>query len=267
MEQNFDLDKLFRETLGNATDVPPSSAWNDISNQISQAPAPSAGQSGANWFSKLGVVSKVAVVAIGLTLVGVGSVSLLNPGSEKVNVPQKNKIQVENNQSLLDTSVVEAGSLEKINPGSYLPLNMTHEELDVFPGNEDFVLNDTHVVKTNAAAFGANYGVDKGVFSPAENHLNVSENVVNPELNIACRNSTSVMQMPSAGFMEKGEKFAIKTGSEIEKILVNYGDGRIENIQIDGNEAIASHIYKVRDRKVFLVKVLGVYKADAKTVQ
>jgi len=93
MEQNFDIDKIFRETLGNATDVPPGSAWTNISNQLPQTSHSVASNASGNWFSKLGVISKASIVVSSLAVAGFGIASLVNQESTTKVVQSEKQIE------------------------------------------------------------------------------------------------------------------------------------------------------------------------------
>jgi hypothetical protein len=267
MDQKFDIDELFRETLGNATDVPPSSAWNHISNQISHGASPSTGNSAGNWFSKLGTVSKVAVVTSGMAIAVLGTMFMLNQESEQVNVPPKNNVEIKQKQVQIDTPVIANNQAQKMGTlGEFkLPKLIVQDEY-LMPISNDFQSVGVDSVSLNIGQSRIEYQskVEKWLNSQTENHQNSIEKGSKIELNIACKNTMSLMQLPSAGFLEKGEKFEVRTGNDVEKVLVSFGDGRNEQIRLEGNEAVASHLYKVRERKLFLVKAIGQYKGGCK---
>jgi hypothetical protein len=264
MEQNFDIDKIFRETLGNATDVPPGSAWSNLSNELPQGNPSINPNTSGNWFSKLGVISKASIVVSSVVVSSIAIVSIVKHETNSITqqVLDENKHQnIENVNPLNDdksNKALESSSNEQMNVnnqkqsiGYSLPVLIKSIENDEVDGAE--------------------------VLIPAENRLNhadVQKNDLNPLADQSkviseiskkdCNHQLEISQLETGLFADNVTKFSIKGFAGYKQAYVSFGDRTSEKLNLDSNEYIVNHLYKVRNRKTFVLKVNAIGENSCK---
>ena len=259
MEQNFDIDELFRETLGNATDVPPSSAWNHISNQLNHGSASSSSVAGKSWFSKLGIVSKVAIVS---SVVGLGGLGLYMMPENDVTSPEiKKEINTTGSENLsVQDSLGKLTSHEnsEISVTKTRPRFLCIDQGIVYVDDSKFDSSSyNNIVKDMLVSFKElPKNSENQSASNFENQKSQVQEIQKIESNLQCKNTTILEHLPS-GILDKDEKFLVQVSGEVERVKIIYGDGGAETESVVNQEIHFSHLYRVRDKKNFYVKVIA----------
>ncbi len=256
MEQNFDIDKIFRETLGNATNVPPNSAWSNISNELPQGnPSVNPNASG-NWFTKLGLISKASIVVSGVAIV---SYVVLNMPSEKkdtLTVLNENKAietfnQKDQKQAKAVSSSNELENEKKFDKQVPIIKEMIAPEYSSVlrdDYNYDYVgWDDPQMPNTNDVTV---HNLDQS--------MSEKSNLLAEIAKSACKHQLEISKVELTTSPEEGVKFEIKGLNGLKKGMVSFGDKIVEPLVADSNSAEVSHIFKVRNRKTFNVKVAAV---------
>ncbi len=256
MEPNFDIDNIFRETLGNATDVPPSSAWSNISNQLPQASPSVASNASGNWFSKLGVISKASIVVSSVALVSY--VVLTLPGEKKVvqTILNENKsvetfIQNDQKQALAEGTSNERENEKKFDKQMPIMKEMIAPEYSSVlrdDYNYDYVgLDDPQMPNSN----------DVTVHN-LDNSISDKSNLLAEIAKSGCKHQLEVSKFEFATSPDDGIQFAIKGLNGMRNGKIYFGDKTMEPLNADSESTEVSHIYKVRSKKIFNVKVTAV---------
>ncbi len=269
MNQKFDIDELFRETLANATDVPPVTSWNHISGELDKLNGLSHGIAAKTgfkkWLGKVGVAAKVSI-AVGVAVVGTTTAILF--------VNQKEKAF--NSNGVVDSAKDNTQKLDATIDESIDVLEKTDESTVVSPESVMQNRKDHSVaVKTNGIFFDSGY--IKQLLA-AQNKSSVTKSYVNviPKINPAEEEKTVVrvlekstihscknlMRMEHFAATGLGlDKFIVTSNIEMASVKMYFGDGEFfESSHIDAKEFLMEHGYKVRMNKDFYVKSVVVFK-------
>lgn len=264
MEQNQNIDQIFRETLGNATDVPPSSAWMNISEQLPANPTSVASNATGNWFSKLGVVSKASIVISGVVVSSIALVSVLNheTSSKTQQVLDENKHQIIENVNPLNDAksnkALELSSNEQKNfsnqkqsIGYSLPVLIKPIENDEVDGAEVVIPKDNRLDHADP---------QKNISIPLAEQSKVISEISKKD----CNHQLEISQLETGLLADNGTKFFIKGLAGYKQAYVSFGDRNSEKLNLDSSECIVNHLYKVRNRKTFVLKVNAIGENNCK---
>lgn len=264
MEQNQNIDQIFRETLGNATNVPPSSAWMNISEQLPANPTSVASNASGNWFSKLGVVSKASIVISSVVVSSIAIVAIVkhetNSNTQQI-VDENNHQKIENVNPLNDAKsnkALEFSSNEQKNfsnqkqsIGYSLPVLIKPIEIDELDAAEIVIPQDCRLDHTD---------LQKNVSNPLAEQSKVISEISKKD----CNHQLEISRLETGLFADNGTKFSIKGLAGYKQAYVSFGDRTTEKLNLDSNEYIFSHLYKVRNRKTFVLKVNAIGENNCK---
>lgn len=256
MEQNFDIDKIFRETLGNATDVPPGSAWSNISNELPQGNPIINPNTSGNWFSKLGVISKASIVVSTVALVGFIALNIPVDKNDAQRVLSENKSVESFNQTDKKQSETLSSSDQTENEKKFdkqVPIikqviapEYSSELRDDY--NYDYVgFDDPKMPNLNHVTV-----------NNLDNSVSEKSNLLSEIASFGCKHQLEISKVEFTTTSEEAVKFEIRGLNGLKNRLVYFGDKTIVSLNADSNATSVNHIYKVRNRKMFNVKVTAV---------
>lgn len=265
------IDQLFRSVLENAKEIPPTNAWQGISNQLSNVSVTSKTVAAKSWFAKLGLVSKVAIIST-VIVGGIVALKLSNDDRLKSNLNDAVSTQNEISQNDIltdkkDKSAVESNKISTQNPSVnnynksqlqsqngvakgfdvYPPLSALNKDLlAVNPrGNRDNLLNNIQTIISD------NIEVQKS--------KNETSTVLGNLIENDCKNklTLSVVESDSNGNLIK-----VNCNGNVKNSYLNFGDG--QQISSEGNAFAINHFYKVNFRKDFYIKLVSIFTNGCK---
>ena len=265
MDQKFDIDELFRETLGNATDVPPSSAWNHISNQLNHGSAASSSVAGKSWFAKLGLVSKVAIVSsvVGLSVLGISLMpnnSLTSPETKNESIvlgTEKSSTQTAQDSAEKLSEQENTGNANEVRMPKFLCIPKEDVSFDV--SKIDSAAYKNIVKDVLVAIKDQPKNIEKQGVLNNEGQKNQVHEIQKIESILHCMNTTVLAHLPS-GILDKEDKFSVQVSGDVDRVKMIFGDGQWEFGNVANQEVNFSHIYRVRDKNNFYVKVIAEHK-------
>jgi hypothetical protein len=256
MEPNFDIDNIFRETLGNATDVPPSSAWSHISNELPQGnPSVNVNTSG-NWFTKLGLISKASIVVSGVALVSYVVLNMPSEMKDTQTVLNEKKAaetfnQNDQKQAPVEGTLNELDNVKKFDKqvpiiNEMIAPEYSSELRDDY--NYDYVgLDDPQMPNSNDVTV---YNLDHSMSDKSNLLAEIAKS--------GCKHQLEISKFELTTSSEESIQFQIKGLNGLRNGKVSFGDKTIEALNADSDSTAVSHIYRVRNRKTFNVKVTAV---------
>ena len=265
-DPNFNIDELFRETLGNATDVPPSSAWNHISNQINHASSAASTTAAKSWFAKMGLAAKIGLVSgvVGLGAIGISLVTNNGPTSPEI----KNELNAAKSEDSVKLNILDfaerlvnddnSGNQEESKRPKFLCIDDCIVYVD--DSNVDSSSYKNMLKDMSLGAFkDLSKTAEKHSTSPVENNKEQSLENQKLETKSTCRNTT-VLEHLASGILEKDDKFTVQVGADVERVKMYYGDGRWEYGNVVNQEVNFSHLYRVREKMSFYVKAIAEHR-------
>ena len=260
------IDQLFRSALENATEIPPANAWQGISNQLSNVSSASQTVTAKSWFAKLGLVSKVAIVAT-VVVSGVVAFELLKDDNLKLNpinaISTQNKISPK--QSLnenKETGQIETGlNNDVVNPDSQLEDNGNKTQIE--EGNRYIVYPPLSAMNTDLLAVKSDGNGDNLLNNiqsiiadkkDAQKSKNESSSVLGNIIENGCKNKLTLSVVESDS---NGNLVNVNCNGNVKKSYLNFGDGQL--VFFEGNTIAVNHFYKVNSRKDFYIKLVSIF--------
>jgi len=264
------IDQLFRSALENAKEIPPPSAWQGISNQLSNVTSASHAAASKSWFAKLGLFSKVAFLSVAI----ITSVAYELSKTDDLKVTQNNALSTQDETSQYDIlperkdkSALESNKIITPNLSAnnynnsqgqshngvaqgiivYPPLSAHNNDiLSVNPGtNANNLLNNIQAIIT-----------DKIEDQKSKNETStVLENLV--ENGCKHKLTLSVVESDSNGSLVN-----VNCNGNVKNSYLNFGDG--QKVNFEGNTIAINHFYRVNSRKDFYIKVVSIFSNGCK---
>ncbi len=265
MNQKFDIDELFRETFANATDVPPTSAWNHISGELDQLSGlsnASASKVGAKiWFGKLGISAKLSI--IGGVLAVATAVFVFN---------QQSKVATINNK-FSDNSNKSENPKDRDHKTLLDDMDAKDSEVAMPIQNSQVLNGGVSVEKSERPLFDSSYIqkliADQDKNSDKKSNLGVTSEGVIVEAEKLFANGTDKNMVQSCKNMmhmehvavSGSDKFVVNAELEMTSLKMYFGDGEtFVNAHVESKEFTTLHGYRVRLNKDFYVKSIVNFK-------
>ncbi|MCX8483052.1 MAG: gliding motility-associated C-terminal domain-containing protein [Crocinitomicaceae bacterium] len=265
------IDQLFRSALENAKEIPPANAWQGISNQLSNVSSVTQTVAAKSWFAKLGIVSKVAIIA-SVVITSVVAFELLK--DETLNLSQNNSISAKNeissngnltapkdnsaaelnniktpNLSVNDVNKRQIQSQNGVGKGYsvYHPLSLLNKDLlvDNAGGDGDNLLNTIQSIVTDKIE--------------VQKSKNESSTVLGNLIENGCKNKITLNVVESDS---NGKLVQVNCNGNVKNSYLNYGDD--QQLFFEGNSLSVIHFYKVNSRKDFYIKLVSIFSNGCK---
>jgi len=269
MPTEENIDQLFRSALENAKELPPPNSWLGISNQLGHVSIASHPVAPKNWFAKLGLVSKVAIIAT-VFVGGAVAVELLKDDDLKLNPnivlsinneTSKNDIlpEVKLNNAVESNGNITPSSTH-VNKTQFQSQNVEEKGFMVYPPLSAL---DKVFLHVNSKSNGDNLlSTIQSVIadkSEIEKSKNETSTVLGNIIENSCKNNLTLSVVESDS---TGNIINVNCNGNVKKSYLNFGDGQV--VFFEGNTAAINHLYKVNCRKDFYIKLVTEFSNGCK---
>ncbi len=261
------IDQLFRSAFENAKEIPPANAWQGISNQLSNVSSASQTVAAKSWFAKLGLVSKVAIVAT-VIVSGVVAFELLKDDNLMLNPINAISAQTEINKNDISPDVRDSGAIESnktntlnISDNSFNKIqiestNGVAKGFEVYIPNKDLLVsrsngNENNFINNIQAIIEENNQDQKS--------KNQTSSVLGDLIENGCKNNILLNVVESDS---NGRMIQVKCNGNVKNSYLDYGDD--QQLFFEGNSLSINHFYKVYSRKDFYIKLVSIFSNGCK---
>jgi len=265
------IDQLFRSTLENAKEIPPTNAWQGISSQLSNVSGASQTVASKSWFAKLGLMSKVAVISTAI-ITSVVAFEFLKETDLKLiqNNAISTKNEISQNDILpegIDKGFKKSNKISTPNP-SVITYNKSQSQsqngkakvFEVYPPfselKKDFLAtnsyrNDDNLLNNIQSFIGSSGEVQKS--------KNETSSVLGNLIENGCKNKIVLNVVESDS---NGKLIQVNCNGNVKNSYLNFGDD--QQLFFEGNTIAINHFYKVNSRKDFYIKLVSIFSNGCK---